>query len=325
MSKKKIILYKNIPSNLKRLLESQFNVIYFNKINEETYPKFIQELLTADGLIGSSFNLKGEILDLAKNVKVISTISAGYDNFDVEELTRKGIRLMHTPDVLTDTTADLIFTLLLTTARRVVEASNFIYQGKWNKSIDESLFGTDVHHKKIGIIGMGKIGMALAKRAHMGFDMEVLYTNRSRKIDVENEYKAKWCNLDELLSTSDFVCITLPLTKETENLINKEKLSLMKPTSILINGGRGRIIDQEALIQALKDREILAAGLDVFATEPIPLTSDLLTLPNVVITPHIGSATFETRYRMAEEAVYNLINAFKEEKPKRNLVNTNVV
>ena len=324
MQKRKIILYKDISDDLKRKLDEKFDVVFFNKINEKNYQQFIQELPTAEGLIGSSFDFKGELLNLASRLKVISTISAGYDNFDVDELTKKGIRLMHTPDVLTDTTADLIFALLLTTARRIVETSNFIYQGKWHKSIDSSLFGVDVHHKKIGIIGMGKIGAALAKRAHLGFDMTVLYTNRSRKINIEQQYNAQWCSLDTLLGEADFVCITLPLTKETEKLINEEKLLLMKPTSILINGGRGKIVDQKALINALKEKKILAAGLDVFEQEPIPLDSELLTLPNIVITPHIGSATFETRYKMAEEAVNNLIAAFKQEKPQKNLVNRNV-
>lgn len=324
MKKKKVILYKKIPDDLLNILKDNFDIVFFNKINKENYSEFINQLPSAEGLIGSSFDLKGDILDIANNLKVISTISAGYDNFDVKQLTAKGIRLMHTPDVLTDTTADLVFTLLLSTARRVVETSNFIYQGKWKKSIDESLFGTDVHHKKIGIVGMGKIGAAVAKRAYLGFDMEVLYTNRSRKPEVDNHYRAKWCSLDELLQLSDFVCITLPLTKETERLINKEKLLLMKPSSILINGGRGKIIDQNALIEVLKEKRILAAGLDVFEQEPLPLDSELLKLDNVVITPHIGSATYETRYNMAKEAVYNLIEAFKVAKPKKNLVNSDV-
>ncbi|MFZ7198750.1 2-hydroxyacid dehydrogenase [Avibacterium avium] len=319
--KKTVVLYRKIDRGLVNILQEQFNLIYFEKVNQDNYKQFVDSLSLADGLIGSSLDIKGELIERAKNLKVISTISAGYNNFDIEQLTIKNIRLMNTPRVLTETTADLIFALLLSTARRIVECSNFIQQGKWLQSIDSSLFGMDVHHKKIGILGMGEIGKALAKRAYLGFGMSVLYYNRSEKREVESLYNAKRLELDDLLKESDFVCITLPLNSDTEKLINQEKLALMKPTSILINGGRGKILDQEALIRSLKDRKIFAAGLDVFEQEPLSSCSELLNLPNVVLTPHIGSATLETRKKMEEEAVKNLINAFKEEKPVKNLVN----
>lgn len=322
--KKTVILYAPIADELRARLEQEFEVIFFNKIDQNNEQQFLAALPTAVGVIGTGVDIKGDRLAKAVNLKAISTISVGYDNFDVAELTAKGIRLMHTPDVLTDTTADLIFTLLMATARRIVEVSDFIHQGHWKRSVDQSLFGVDIHHKKIGIIGMGNIGQAVAKRAYLGFDMQVFYYSRHRKPEVDQQYQAVWCELDQLLKEVDFVCITLPLTKETEHLINQEKLSLMKPSAILINGGRGKIIDEQALINALKTKQIRAAGLDVFVQEPLPMDSELLQLSNVVLAPHIGSATFETRYKMAELAVENLIAALQPEKPKKNLVNREV-
>lgn len=322
--KKTVVLYSPIPTELQARLANEFNLICFDKVDSHNEQQFLAALADADGVIGSGVNIKGEKLANARKLKAISTISVGYDNFDVSELTERNIRLMHTPGVLTDTTADLIFTLLLTTARRIVEVSDFIHQGKWQKSIGRDLFGVDVHHKTIGIIGMGNIGAAVAKRAFCGFDMRVLYTSRQHKPEVEQKYQAVWCELDQLLTEADFVCITLPLTPETENLLTKEKLALMKPTSILINGGRGKIVDEQALIEALKNKHILAAGLDVFVQEPLPADSELLSLPNAVLVPHIGSATVETRYKMAELAVDNLIVALQPAKPTTNLVNRDV-
>lgn len=322
--KKNILIYKKIPLDQISRLKEKFNVFYFDGISELNKDEVLEKLAICEGMIGASVAFDKATLDLAKHLKAISTISVGYDNFDINYLTQRNIRLMHTPDVLTDTTADTIFTLLLMTARRAVELSNLVLNKQWNKSIGSEQYGTDVHHKTLGILGMGRIGQALAKRAHCGFDMKILYNSNSRKVDVENLYSATYCDLDELLAKSDFICITLPLTTETNKLISKEKLELMKPNSILINGGRGKIIDEKALINALKDNTIRAAGLDVFEIEPLPHDSELLKLNNVVLLPHIGSATEETRYNMVKCAVDNLIMALQPEKPQKNLVNKEV-
>lgn len=322
--KKNVLLYKKIPQELQSKLENHFNVFYFDSITDRNRSAVIEKLKICEGIIGSSVPLKDGILDCAINLKAISTISVGYDNFDVDELTRRNIRLMHTPDVLTDTVADTIFMLILVAARRAFELSSLVVNKKWDKSITNKYYGIDVHHKKIGILGMGRIGEALAKRAFCGFDMEVLYYSSSRKPNVERAYQAIYCELNELLANSDFVCITLPLNNKTEKLISKDELSLMKPNAILINGGRGKVIDEQALIEALENKTIRAAGLDVFEREPLPLDSKLLALPNVVLLPHIGSATEETRYNMISCAIDNLISALKPEKPKINLVNINV-
>lgn len=322
--KKNILVYKKIPADQLVRLQREFNVFYFDGIDEYNRQDVFEKLKICEGMLGSSASFKGDALDSAVRLKAVSTISVGYDNFNVASLTQRNIRLMHTPDVLTDTTADTIFMLILMTARRAVELSDFIRDKQWHKSIGSEYYGTDVHHKTLGILGMGRIGQAVAKRAFCGFDMTILYHSSSRKTEVESLYRATYCELDELLKKSDFVCITLPLNKNTEKLISKEKLRLMKPTAILVNGGRGKIVDEKALIEALKNKTIRAAGLDVFEVEPLPLNSELLDLPNAVLLPHIGSATEETRHNMVACAVDNLIAALKPEKPEKNLVNTEV-
>ncbi|SMB79490.1 gluconate 2-dehydrogenase [Pasteurella testudinis DSM 23072] len=319
--KKTVILYKKIPNEQKARLASHFNLITFDGITADNRNEVITALAQADGLIGASVPIKQELLQFAPKLKAISTISVGYDQFDVDDLTRRGIRLMHTPNVLTDTTADTIFTLMLATARRAVELSILVRAGQWQGSIGSEYYGTDVHHKTIGILGMGRIGSAVAKRAYCGFDMKVLYTGKQANEQVERQYQAERCSLDDLLQRADFVCITLPLLPTTEKLISKEKLALMKPSAILINAARGKIVDQQALIAALQNGGIKAAGLDVFEVEPLPPDSPLMTLQNVVLLPHIGSATTETRDNMARCAVDNLIAAFKSEKPTQNWVN----
>lgn len=322
--KKSILLYKKIPEVYMNKLNEHFDVHYFDGLNQNNKEEFILAIKKAEGLIGASVDIKSDLLDHAPHLKAISTISVGYDNFDVDDLSNRKIWLMNTPDVLTDTTADLIFTLILTTARRAVELSIMIRERKWEQSITPNYYGIDVHHKTIGIIGMGRIGLAVAKRASKGFDMNILYTSNRQNMDAERLYSAKYCHLDELLVNSDFVCITVPLSTSTRKLISKEKIELMKPTAILINGARGQVIDQHELIQALKEKRIKGAGLDVFESEPLPKDSPLLDLDNVVLLPHIGSATEETRNKMVECAVDNLISALVfGEPPSTNLVNRN--
>lgn len=322
--KKNIVLYKRIPDDQQAKLAAYFNVTYFDGINDQNREQVKAALAKAEGIIGASSPIGAELLDCAPHLKAISTISVGVDQFDIADLNQRNIRLMHTPGALTDTTADTIFTLVLATARRAVELSMMVRAGKWQNSLGEAYYGVNVHHKTIGILGMGRIGCAVAKRAYAGFDMNVLYMNHSANQTAEQQYHAKRCELDELLKLSDFVVITLPLTNDTTHLINQDKLRLMKPSAILINGARGKIIDQNALIDALKNNTIRAAGLDVFEVEPLPAESPLMTLDNVVLTPHIGSATDETRYDMVVTAVNNLIAALKADKPNSNWFNPQV-
>lgn len=324
--KKNVVLFSKIPADQQARLEQAFNLTLFERNPNTDTKAFIQALASADGMIGSNMptRIDDEFLTQTPKLKAAATISVGYDNYDLCALKKHGVRLMNTPKVLTESTADLIFTLLMATARRTVELSNLIHDGKWTKSITPEYFGTDIYGKTIGILGMGRIGKAIAKRAHCGFDMNVIYYNRSAHPDVEQAYQAKRLELDVVLSQADFVVIILPLTDQTKRLITKQKLALMKPSAILINGARGAIVDEQALIEALKNKTIKAAGLDVFEVEPIPTTSPLMQLDNVLLSPHVGSATVETRYAMAKCAVDNIIAALKDEKPTENWVNPEV-
>lgn len=304
-----IVLYKRIPDALYHKLESYFEVRFFDGINDTNRDAVNAALQDAQGMIGASVPVRDALLDCAPHLKAISTISVGVDQFDIHDLTRRGILLMHTPSVLTETTADTIFMLLMMAARRASELAEWVKAGNWTRSIDASMYGVDVNHKTIGIVGMGRIGAALARRANAGFGMQVLYVNETTHSEVEQHYGARRCPLDQLLAEADFVCLTLPLTPQTEKMIDARCLAQMKSGAILVNGARGKIVDQQALIHALKQGVIRAAGLDVFETEPLPADSELLQLPNVVALPHIGSATHETRYNMAACAVDNLITA----------------
>lgn len=308
-------MYKIIPESLLSSLQSEFDVTYFEGINDSNHARFVEAIQCANGLLGASVRLSADILEQAPRLEIISTISVGVDQFDVDYLTRRGILLANTPTVLTETTADTVFALMMASARRIVELAEFVKAGKWTSSIGESLYGMNVHSKTIGIVGMGKIGCAVARRAHFGFGMNVLYYNRSPVPDAEAAFGAKAASLDTLLSQSDFVCVLLPLTSATERLIGRREFALMRPDSIFINASRGRIVDEAALIKALQEGRIRAAGLDVFEREPLSADSPLLKMENVVALPHIGSATYETRLAMAELAVKNLRAGLRGERP----------
>ncbi|MBW3116073.1 NAD(P)-dependent oxidoreductase [Providencia rettgeri] len=309
--KQNIILYKSIPTDQLERLQQHFNVTVFDSVTPENLASFKQALSRADGIIGASYPITADDIANAPNLKAASTISVGIDQFDIDAMNARKIALMHTPNVLTETTADTIFTLVLCSARRIIEMAEMVKNGQWTQSIGEDAYGSNVNGKTIGILGMGRIGYAVAKRAYLGFGMPVLYYNNHIHSDAETQLKARRCDLDTLLAESDFVCVVLPLSASTEKLIGKNELAKMKPSAFLINGSRGRIVDEAALIDALESGTIRGAGLDVFEVEPLPSNSKLLTLPNVVALPHIGSATHETRYAMVECAVDNLIAALK--------------
>ncbi|OON40208.1 bifunctional glyoxylate/hydroxypyruvate reductase B [Izhakiella australiensis] len=319
-----IILYKTLPDDLRQRLDEHFSVTEINGLTPENVEKYADAFQQAEGLLGTGGKVDATLLAAAPKLRAASTVSVGYDNFDVEALNQRGVVLMHTPTVLTETVADTMMALVLASARRVVELAELVKAGGWTGSIGPDLFATDVHHKKMGILGMGRIGMALAQRAHFGFGMDILYHARKPHPEVDSRYNARYTDLEALLRESDFVCISLPLTEQTHHLIGREQLTMMKKSAILINAGRGPVVDEPALIEALKQGEIYAAGLDVFEKEPLPASSGLLALPNVVALPHVGSATHETRYGMARDAVDNLIAALSG-KVEKNCVNPQVL
>lgn len=325
MTKSKVYVTRRLPDAILDKLCDVCEVTMWEEtdipVPRDVLEKEIQEV---DGLFCLlTEQIDAPLLERANRLKVISNMAVGYNNIDVESANKRGIMVTNTPGVLTETTADLTFALLMATARRVVEASEFLKKGNWKTWSPMLLTGQDVFGATLGIIGLGRIGEALSRRAN-GFGMDVIYHNRSRKLDAEKELGITYTDLETLLSQSDFVCVLTPYTVETENLIGKHELSLMKNTAILINSARGGIVNEEALYEALKNETIWAAGLDVFQCEPINLDHPLLTLSNVVTLPHIGSASIRTRLRMAELATQDLLMGLNHQTPL-HLVNKNEV
>ena len=241
----------------------------------------------------------------------------------MDELTKRNILATHTPDILNDTVADTMIGLLLATARRIPELDQYVKNKQWKGLIPDELYGVDVHHKTLGIIGMGRIGHVIAKRAHLGFDMPILYHSRTPKPKTEAAFNAKHLPLDELLQQSDFIILITPLTPETKGMIGKREFNLMKKTAIFINGSRGPTVIESDLISALLNKDIAAAGLDVYVNEPIKEDNPLLELKNVVTLPHIGSSTHATELAMSMLATENLIDGLTGNEPT-NLINKEV-
>ena len=316
MTKKpKVIAYSELVQPALDYISEYCELISFPKLDEETYPRFLRELKDADGLIGFGLKVDGELLAKAPNLKVVSNFSVGYDNLELPVLTKHKVMATNTPEVLNDTVADLMFGLMLAVGRRITELDQYVKAGQWKQNVTSDQYSTDIHHKTLGIIGMGEIGTQIAKRASLGFDMNVLYHNRSRNEEAERMYHAQYCGLDELLSQSDFVCLMTPLTRETEKMIGEREFGLMKNTAIFVNGSRGRTVDEAALISALEEGEILGAGLDVFENEPVSDDNPLLTMKNVITLPHVGSATHETRTKMAMLAAENVVQGVTGQVP----------
>ena len=273
-----------------------------------------QRVADAEGLVTNIMDrVDGSLLEAAPRLGVISQVAVGVDNIDVEEVTRRGIPLGYTSGVLAKATADLAFALLMAAARRVVETDRWVRAGSWKLAYHPNYWlGSDVSESTIGIVGMGKIGLEMAKRAH-GFDMKVLYSSRTRKEQAEMDYRMEHVDLPVLLRSSDFVTLHVPLTQETHHLIGKKELAEMKPTAILVNASRGPVVDPRALYRALKGGGIAGAALDVTEPEPIPPGDPLLTLDNVVATPHIGSSALKSRKAMCMLAARNLLAGVKGE------------
>jgi glyoxylate reductase len=270
----------------------------------------LQLFADCDGLLTTTdIAVNAELLEACPGVKVISNQAVGFDNVDIGACTAAGVPVGNTPDVLTETTADLAFALLLASARRLAEMVEWVKQDRWTpeRGMLEGL-GTDVHHATLGIIGLGRIGREVARRAN-GFNMTVLYHDLNRDPQAEKEFGVRYVDKDTLLQQSDFVSLHLPLSADTHHYIGDAELKLMKPSAILINSARGQIVDQAVLLDALKNKRISGAGLDVTDPEPIRSNDPLLALPQVTVLPHIGSATLKTRAKMAERAALNLIHA----------------
>jgi gluconate 2-dehydrogenase len=314
--KKKIIAYNRVEKPVLDDLKKKYDVRFFNQAKPLEDPAFREHLKEAEGIIGLELPVGKKLLEHAPNLKIVSNVSVGYNNLDIDELKKRDIMATNTPDVLNDTVADAVFGILLAAARRITELDRFVKNGEWKEeAIGPEYFGLDVHHKKIGIIGLGNIGMAIANRAHFGFHMDVLYHTRSRKTEAEEAFNSTYCTLPALLREADFVCMMTPLTKETEGMIGLDEFKQMKESAIFINASRGKTIVEKDLIQALKEGEIAGAGLDVFENEPTESDNPLLQMDQVVTTPHIGSSTHETELKMSQLAARNLEAGLNGSKP----------
>jgi glyoxylate reductase len=322
MATPRIYITRPLPEPALRVLEGVAEYRQWTR-DDEAVPRetLLREVPDADGIICViTEKIDAEVIDRARRCRVISQVAVGYDNIDVAAATRRGILVTNTPGVLTETTADMAWAILLAAARRVVEGDRFTRSGRWKTWELMALTGQDVHGATLGIVGMGRIGAAIARRGR-GFAMPVLYHNRTR-VDpaLERELGARHATLDDLLRQSDFVVVSCALTPQTRHLIGERELGLMKPTAVLVNIARGPIVDQRALYRALVDRKIWAAGLDVFEVEPVPMDDPLLRLENVVVPPHLGSASVRTRLRMATMAAENCVAAVTGRMPP-NAVN----
>lgn len=287
--------------------------------NPEKIPNHIllEEAKKVDGLLVQNAAVTRDFLSQLPNLKIISNTAVGYDSFDLEAMREFGVIGTHTPFVLDETVADLVFALILSAARRVPELNNYVKQGLWSKDTKaEELFGTDVHHANLGIVGMGRIGEKIARRAVFGFEMNVRYHATTPKPDLDEKYGMRYSGLDELLEKSDFVVLIVPLTDSTRHMIGMEQFKRMKASAYLINAARGAVVDEQALIEALTSGEIAGAALDVFEKEPVDLDNPLLKMKQVTALPHIGSATAKTREAMVMKAAENLVAGVTGEVPE---------
>ena len=297
--------------------------VEFNVWKEDGPPSrevLLKELDGADGLIsGLPFRVDGELMDVSPKLKVVSNYAVGYDNIDVPAATERGILVTNTPDVLTAATADLALLLILATARRAFEANEFMRSGNWKTWGPDLLVGMEVSGSTIGIIGMGKIGGAVARRA-FGFGMKIIYYSEERRLDIDESCGAKFVSMEELLRESDIVTLHCLLNEQTRNMFGEAQFQMMKKTAIFINTARGAIVDQKALYKACSENWIWAAGLDVYEAEPVPLDDPILKLTNVTTLPHIASASNVSRNGMARKAAINLLEALQGKRPP-DLVN----
>jgi len=302
-----VFVTRHLTPEAEEKLNAYCDVEYWDEETPPPHDILLEKSRHADGLICLLTDpIDRTVIENAPKLKVISQVAVGVDNIDLDAAGERNIPVGYTPDLLTDATADLAFALLLAAARRLGEAIDYAREGHWKTWELTNLLGKDVHGATLGVVGMGRIGQAFARRAR-GFDMHILYHSRTRHPEVEAELGAKYVTLPELLSQSDFVSLHVPLTDETKGMLGQAEFALMKPDAILINTARGSVIKTDDLLAALKTGKLHYAALDVTDPEPLPITHELYQLPNVIILPHIGSATRSTRNKMAILAVDNLI------------------
>jgi len=322
MSLPKVYITRPLPAKAVERLTARYDV----KMRPEDAPldpaQLAESCRDIEGLIATGVRVSEDVVAQAPRLRAVANVGVGYDNIDVAACTRRRIPVTNTPDVLTETTADLAFALLLATPRRLIECDRYVREGQWQSPKWELLWGADIHGKTLGVYGLGRIGKAVVRRAR-GFSMRVIYHDVVRPTPaLEEELGAQFVDRETLLREADFLTLHVPLTPETHHLIGARELSMLKPTAFLINAARGKCVDEAALVEALQSRRLAGAGLDVFEHEP-HVHPALLSLPNVVLAPHVGSATAQTRLAMAMLAVENLVAGLEGRRPP-NVVNPEI-
>ncbi|QLB59115.1 MULTISPECIES: 2-hydroxyacid dehydrogenase [Acinetobacter] len=312
--KQKVIAFSQVDQDVLSQLKQQYDVVEISPKLGDVNEQIRTHVQDADGMIGAGRLLNASNLTGASRLKVVSSISVGYDNYDVDYLTEQKIYLCHTPHVLTETTADLAFSLLMGAARQLAYLDRWTKQGEWKRTVGPAQFGQDIHGKTLGIIGLGNIGAAIARRGRYGFNMNILYHNRRENLAQAQPLNAQYHSLDELLQQSDFVVVAVDLNADSTALIGAREFELMQKHAVFVNIARGSVVNEQALIDALKQQKIFAAGLDVYEKEPLQ-SSELFGLDNVLTLPHIGSATAETRKKMAWLAYKNLVDVLEGRQP----------
>jgi len=325
LDKPKVYVTRQLFDEALEILRLYADVEVFDGVdNPAPRNVILSKVRNVDGLLCLlTDSIDSKVVNAGRRLKVISNYAVGFNNIDVEVATKRGIYVTNTPGILTETTADCAWALLFAVARRIAEADRHVRSGKWVHAWGPRMFlGSDVHGKTLGIVGLGRIGSAVARRAK-GFEMNIIYNDIKQREELEKELGITFKSFEEVLSEADFVTIHVPLTEETFHMIGRRELSMMKRTAYLVNTSRGPVVDEEALYVALKERVIAGAALDVFEQEPINPQSPLLELDNVVLTPHIASASVETRTKMATVAAKNLVSVLRGKEPP-NLVNPRV-
>ncbi|MFH1757259.1 MAG: D-glycerate dehydrogenase [Pseudomonadota bacterium] len=319
----KVLITRKIYERPLQLLKEKAEVTINLKDRAMTPEEIIAALPGKIGMLAmGSDRVSSQILEAGKDLKIVANNAVGFNNIDLDAAIRLKIAATNTPDVLTDTTADLSFALILGVARRLVEADRFVRAGKWVGWKPNLMIGSEVHGKTLGVIGLGRIGSAVAKRGQ-GFNMRIVYTDiRRLHPAIEQQHQLQFMPLRDLLQTSDFITLHVPLTPETFHLLGVEQLRLMKKSAFLINASRGPVVDEKALVEALRAGTIAGAGLDVFEAEP-QVSPELLAMDNVLLLPHVGSATDETREKMVQTAVNNILAVIRREIPP-NILNPEI-
>lgn len=319
-----IFVTRQIPEKGIEKLREEHDVEVSQKDRNLTKEELVEGVKGKDALLCLLTDMiDEEIIDAGGELKVISNYAVGYDNIDVEAATKRGIAVTNTPGVLTEATAEIAWALMMSVARNVVQGDGFVREDRFEGWDPTLMMGHELHGKTLGIVGMGNIGTKVAEMSR-GFDMDIIYYNRSRNEGAEEELGAEYVEMNELLSRSDYVSLHVPLTEETEGLIGKQELDKMSEDSYLINTARGEVVDEDALVETLKDGGIAGAGIDVYANEPHGANPDYYDLDNVVLTPHLGSASFKAREGMAMMAAENILSVLKGEEPE-NIVNPEVM